>query len=205
MQQTEIDVKVTINETSVENDVPVAANGVTSEKNGAVTRELEAPPAGNNAPQKAVVVTEVENNNFTVTSKQQLKVSREEERSRPSGKDHRKGKHKLGAPLHDLLLFRKKKKPPLNRRSKRGSYHLHPPKRNEGETTTDFDDETDDSGDESECTADSKMFKVALWTLCNLLNVCQVNSRGNRTSQPAITCSKLTIETIEQGVKYVQS
>ena len=24
-------------------------------------------------------------------------------------------------------------------------------------------------------------------------------------SQPAITCSKLTIETIEQGVKYVQS
>ena len=25
------------------------------------------------------------------------------------------------------------------------------------------------------------------------------------TSQPAITCSKLTIETLEQGVKYVQS
>ena len=24
-------------------------------------------------------------------------------------------------------------------------------------------------------------------------------------SQPAITCSKLTIETLEQGVKYVQS
>ena len=24
-------------------------------------------------------------------------------------------------------------------------------------------------------------------------------------SQPAFTCSKLTIETIEQGVKYVQS
>ena len=24
-------------------------------------------------------------------------------------------------------------------------------------------------------------------------------------SQPAITCSKLTIETVEQGVKYVQS
>ena len=194
MQQTEIDVKVTINETSVENDVPVAANG-------AVTRELEAPSAGSNVPPKAVVVTEVENNNVTVTSKQQLKVSREEERSRPravsSGKD-RKGKHKLGAPLHDLLLFRKKKKSPLNRRSNRGSYHLHPPKRNEGETTTDFDDETDDSGDESECTADSKMFKVALWTLCNLLNVCQVNSRGNRTSQPAITCSKLTIKTPER-------
>ena len=26
-----------------------------------------------------------------------------------------------------------------------------------------------------------------------------------KTSQPAITCSKLTIETLEQGVKYVQS
>ena len=27
----------------------------------------------------------------------------------------------------------------------------------------------------------------------------------NRSSQPAFTCSKLTIETLEQGVKYVQS
>ena len=26
-----------------------------------------------------------------------------------------------------------------------------------------------------------------------------------KLSQPAITCSKLTIETLEQGVKYVQS
>ena len=26
-----------------------------------------------------------------------------------------------------------------------------------------------------------------------------------KTNQPAITCSKLTIETLEQGVKYVQS
>ena len=25
------------------------------------------------------------------------------------------------------------------------------------------------------------------------------------SSQPAITCSKLTMETVEQGVKYVQS
>ena len=25
------------------------------------------------------------------------------------------------------------------------------------------------------------------------------------TAQPAITCSKLTIETLEQGVKYVQN
>ena len=27
----------------------------------------------------------------------------------------------------------------------------------------------------------------------------------NLALQPAITCSKLTIETVEQGVKYVQS
>ena len=27
----------------------------------------------------------------------------------------------------------------------------------------------------------------------------------NPSSQPAFTCSKLTIETLEQGVKYVQS
>ena len=27
----------------------------------------------------------------------------------------------------------------------------------------------------------------------------------NKMSQPAITCLKLTIETLEQGVKYVQS
>ena len=29
--------------------------------------------------------------------------------------------------------------------------------------------------------------------------------RQNSVTQPAFTCSKLTIETIEQGVKYVQS
>ena len=28
---------------------------------------------------------------------------------------------------------------------------------------------------------------------------------SSECSQPAITCSKLTIETLEQGVKYVQS
>ena len=38
-----------------------------------------------------------------------------------------------------------------------------------------------------------------------------INKRGTRIdpcgtpSQPAFTCSKLTIETLEQGVKYVQS
>ena len=30
-------------------------------------------------------------------------------------------------------------------------------------------------------------------------------AEGRETSQPTITCSKLTIETLEQGVKYVQS
>ena len=30
-------------------------------------------------------------------------------------------------------------------------------------------------------------------------------NQGNVITQPAITCSKLTIETLEQGVKYVQS
>ena len=29
--------------------------------------------------------------------------------------------------------------------------------------------------------------------------------RQERVTQPAVTCSKLTIETLEQGVKYVQS
>ena len=31
------------------------------------------------------------------------------------------------------------------------------------------------------------------------------NKHVLRTCQPAITCSKLTIETLEQGVKHVQS
>ena len=32
-----------------------------------------------------------------------------------------------------------------------------------------------------------------------------INLLKGFSSQPAITCSKLTIETLEQGVKYVQS
>ena len=28
---------------------------------------------------------------------------------------------------------------------------------------------------------------------------------GFKSSQPAITCSKLTIETLEEGMKYVQN
>ena len=31
------------------------------------------------------------------------------------------------------------------------------------------------------------------------------DKKTKETTQPAITCSKLTIETLEQGVKYVQS
>ena len=31
------------------------------------------------------------------------------------------------------------------------------------------------------------------------------DARGKALSQPAITCSTLTIETLEQSVKYVQS
>ena len=33
----------------------------------------------------------------------------------------------------------------------------------------------------------------------------ELNSNREKCTQPAITCSKLTIETVEQGVKYVQS
>ena len=33
----------------------------------------------------------------------------------------------------------------------------------------------------------------------------KVNNKVTRTTPPAITYSKLTIETLEQGVKYVQS
>ena len=44
---------------------------------------------------------------------------------------------------------------------------------------------------------DMKMiFQKITTTVINILRYC---------TQPAITCSKLTIETLEQGVKYVQS
>ena len=32
-----------------------------------------------------------------------------------------------------------------------------------------------------------------------------LTKNGSQASQPAMTCSNLTIETLEQGVKYVQS
>ena len=42
-----------------------------------------------------------------------------------------------------------------------------------------------------------------LKTLQNLAKPC--SDVVQKHSQPAIVCSKLTIETLEQGVKYVQS
>ena len=45
------------------------------------------------------------------------------------------------------------------------------------------------------------------WITCinsNNSQIGKVLSQGV-ASQPAFTCSKLTIETLEQGVKYVQS
>ena len=33
----------------------------------------------------------------------------------------------------------------------------------------------------------------------------QIELQNKKNTQPAFTCSKLTIETLEQGVKYVQS
>ena len=37
------------------------------------------------------------------------------------------------------------------------------------------------------------------------LTFCQLSKNMTSSAQPAFTCSKLTIETLEQGVKYVQS
>ena len=43
--------------------------------------------------------------------------------------------------------------------------------------------------------------KSIKWFISQLINVISANLRY---TQPAFTCSKLTIETLEQGVKYVQ-
>ena len=43
-------------------------------------------------------------------------------------------------------------------------------------------------------------FEVIIFTLIKTLQITQKNE-----IEPAITCSKLIIETLEQGVKYVQS
>ena len=39
---------------------------------------------------------------------------------------------------------------------------------------------------------------VYRWITCEIIG-------DKETAQPSFTCSKLTIETLEQGVKYVQS
>ena len=48
-----------------------------------------------------------------------------------------------------------------------------------------------------------------MFILCSMSKktcLCFVKRPGGLfNTQPAITCSKLTIETLEQGVKYVQS
>ena len=47
----------------------------------------------------------------------------------------------------------------------------------------------------------SVWLKAVPWEWCSLLLFCFTSL----SSQPAITCSKLTIESLEQSVKYVQS
>ena len=46
---------------------------------------------------------------------------------------------------------------------------------------------------------------ISLVSLMNKLILSIITMKKLDLSQPAITCSKLTIETLEQGVKYVQS
>ena len=47
------------------------------------------------------------------------------------------------------------------------------------------------------------MFIILIFSLKN--NLLKQHNQILVITQPAITCSKLTIETLEQGVKYVQS
>ena len=46
---------------------------------------------------------------------------------------------------------------------------------------------------------------VLTQTVLNLMQNKLKDAKILNCSQPAITCSKVTIETLEQGVKYVQS
>ena len=52
-----------------------------------------------------------------------------------------------------------------------------------------------------------KMLKGKSFLITKSLTATSVGllKKAQGTSQPAFTCSKLTIETLEQGVKYVQS
>ena len=49
--------------------------------------------------------------------------------------------------------------------------------------------------------------KISEKQSCNILGnlIFHITANNNPLPQPAITCSKLTIETLEQSVKYVQS
>ena len=49
------------------------------------------------------------------------------------------------------------------------------------------------------------MFEYSIWLLQQRSIYISIFDDGIITSKPAFTCSKLTIETLEQGVKYVQS
>ena len=52
----------------------------------------------------------------------------------------------------------------------------------------------------------TKHFRVAASVLYQQFQISGENAHlVTLLSQPTITCSKLTIETLEQGVKYVQS
>ena len=45
----------------------------------------------------------------------------------------------------------------------------------------------------------------SMWDFVSWLNDKMIQDGSETLTQPAITCSKLTIETLEQGVKYVQN
>ena len=55
----------------------------------------------------------------------------------------------------------------------------------------------------------SRILLFLSWTfpdhVKNYLRASHSNFAAKELTQPAITCSKLTTETLEQGVKYVQS
>ena len=47
--------------------------------------------------------------------------------------------------------------------------------------------------------------KILTYSYTALTVIFIFSAKIDKTTQPAVTCSKLTIETLEQGVKYVQS
>ena len=51
-----------------------------------------------------------------------------------------------------------------------------------------------------------KIWVFSVWAFCKVVPCSKrPNNIKNVLTQPAFTCSKLTIETLEQVVKYVQS